>query len=175
MWLIHHETGVLGTLPPCGMVTKDTWARYLFPLEWTEARRIKDGDNKYQLITMIQTKLLSLLNEWLISGPGVKLFQQPSFSLILLIGMNGILRSFYDNPWDIIDKFDDKPTLFQVMAWCRQWLDAITWICIDLYLRHYIEWLGHNEFSPKANFRIMLGSLTGLLDRIRWVTASFVI
>ena len=45
------------------------------------------------------------------------------------------------------------------------------WICIDQDLRHYIAWLGHNEFSPKADFRIVLVSLTGLLDRIRWVTA----
>ena len=56
---------VLGTLPPCGVVTKDTWTGYLVPLEWTEARRIKDGNNRYmyQLTTMAQTKLLSLLNE----------------------------------------------------------------------------------------------------------------
>ena len=31
---------------------------------------------------------------------------------------------FYGNPliqmpWDLIDQFKDKPTLFQVMAWCR--------------------------------------------------------
>ena len=53
--------------------------------------------------------------------------------------------------------------------------DSITRIYIDQDLRRYIVWLDHNEFSPKADFRIVLGSLTGLLDRIRWVTANFVI
>ena len=53
--------------------------------------------------------------------------------------------------------------------------DAITWIYIDQDLRRHIAWFGHNEFSPKADFKIVLGSLTGLLDRIRWVTAKFVI
>ena len=34
--------------------------------------------------------------------------------------------------------------------------------------------IGHNEFRANADFRIVLGSLTGLLvDRIRWVTAKF--
>ena len=34
--------------------------------------------------------------------------------------------------------------------------------------------IGHNEFRAKADFRIVLGSLTGLLvDRIRWATANF--
>ena len=51
--------------------------------------------------------------------------------------------------------------------------EAITWICVDQDLRHHIAWLGHNEWSPKADFRIVLGSLTGLLDRIRCVTAIF--
>ena len=57
----------------------------------TKARGIKDGDKKYQLTTMTQTKLLSLLNELMISGLGVKLSQHISFSVILLIG---IFRSF---------------------------------------------------------------------------------
>ena len=38
--------------------------------------------------------------------------------------------------------------------------EAITWICVDQDLRRYIAWLGHNEFRPKADFRIVLGSLT---------------
>ena len=29
--------------------------------------------------------------------------------------------------------------------------EAIKWICIDQDLRRYIVWLGHNEFSPKAD------------------------
>ena len=54
--------------------------------------------------------------------------------------------------------------------------EAITWICVDQDLRPYIAWLGHNKFSPKADFRIVLGSLTGVLaDRIRWVTVNFLI
>ena len=28
-------------------------------------------------------------------------------------------KSLRHMPWDIIDQFDDIPTLFQVMAWCR--------------------------------------------------------
>ena len=34
--------------------------------------------------------------------------------------------------------------------------DAITWIYIDQDLSRYITWFGHNEFSPKADFRIVL-------------------
>ena len=81
--------------PPCSVVTKDTWGGYLVPLEWTEARRIKDGDNKYQLTTIWQTKLLSLLNKWMISGLGVKLSQYTSFSLILLISILRYFIHFY--------------------------------------------------------------------------------
>ena len=50
--------------------------------------------------------------------------------------------------------------------------DAITWIYIDQDLRRHITWFGHNELSPKADFRIVLGRLTGLLDGI---TTNFVI
>ena len=53
--------------------------------------------------------------------------------------------------------------------------EAIIWICIGQDLRRYIAWLGHNKFSLKADFRIVLGSLTSLLDRITWVTAKFMI
>ena len=53
--------------------------------------------------------------------------------------------------------------------------ETITWICVDQDLKRYIAWLGHNDFSPKADFRIVLGSLTSLLHRIKWVTANFVI
>ena len=53
--------------------------------------------------------------------------------------------------------------------------DAITWIYIDQDLRRHIPWFGLNELSPKADFRIVLCSLTGLLDGIGWVTPNFVI
>ena len=54
--------------------------------------------------------------------------------------------------------------------------EAIIWICVDQDLRHYIAWLGHNEFRPKADFRIVLGGFTSfLVDRIRWVIANFLI
>ena len=33
--------------------------------------------------------------------------------------------------------------------------DFITRIYIDQDLRQYIAWLGHNEFSPRADFRIV--------------------
>ena len=33
--------------------------------------------------------------------------------------------------------------------------DSITRIYIDQDLRQYIAWLGHNEFSPQADFRIV--------------------
>ena len=45
--------------------------------------------------------------------------------------------------------------------------EAITLICVDQDLRRYIAWLGHNKLSPKADFRKVLGSLTGLLS-ISW-------
>ena len=48
--------------------------------------------------------------------------------------------------------------------------EAITWICVDQDLKRYIAWLGHNDFSPKADFRIVLGSLTSLPHRIKRVT-----
>ena len=48
--------------------------------------------------------------------------------------------------------------------------EAITWIGVDQDLKCYIAWLGHNDFSPKADFRIVLGSLTSFLHRIKWVT-----
>ena len=36
--------------------------------------------------------------------------------------------------------------------------EAITGICVEQDLRCYISWLGHNEFRPKAECRIVLGS-----------------
>ena len=71
---------------------------------------------------MTQTKLLSLLNKWMIPGLGVKLSQHISFSIILRIG---IFRSFMIIHWDkchrtlLINLMIDKPTLFQIMAWCH--------------------------------------------------------
>ena len=54
--------------------------------------------------------------------------------------------------------------------------EALTRICVDQDLRRFIAWLGHNEFNPEDDFRIVLGNLTGLLvDRIRWVTTNFLI
>ena len=41
--------------------------------------------------------------------------------------------------------------------------EAITWICVHQDLRYFIARLGHNELSPKADFRTVLGSMTGLL------------
>ena len=29
--------------------------------------------------------------------------------------------------------------------------EAMTLICVEQYLRHYILWLGHNKLSPKAD------------------------
>ena len=46
-------------IAPCGVVTKDQGEGTLFPL----SRQRPNGDSKYQLITMTQTKLLSLLNK----------------------------------------------------------------------------------------------------------------
>ena len=53
--------------------------------------------------------------------------------------------------------------------------DAINWNYIDQDLRRYITSFGHNELSPKTDFRIVLGSLTGLLDGIRCEAPNFVI
>ena len=54
--------------------------------------------------------------------------------------------------------------------------EAITWICIDQNLRGHIAWLGHKWVKHQDWFQIsVLGSLTGLLDRIRWVATNFLI
>ena len=93
-WLFMQQVFLGHPLPPCGVVTKDTWAWYLVPLEWTEARRIKDGDKKILLTAMTQTKLLSLLNKWMISGLGVKLSQHKFQSHFTYC----YLQICYDNP-----------------------------------------------------------------------------
>ena len=42
------------------------------------------------------------------------------------------------------DIFDDKSTLVQVMAWCRQ-QRAITWLNVDPVLYRHMASLGHNR------------------------------
>ena len=135
---------------------KRPWEGDLVPLEWTEARGIKYGDKKYQLTTLTQTKLLSLLNKWMILENDfrawVKLSQHTSFSLILLIG---IFRSFTIIPWDkchstSLINFMINP-LFQIMAWCHHTRSHYLNLCWPIF-RRYISWLGHNEFRPKADF-----------------------
>ena len=55
-------------------------------------------------------------------------------------------------PRDLNDQFDNRPTLFQVMAWCHAIMqEAITLICVDQDLRLYIAWSGHNKLSLKAS------------------------
>ena len=78
-----HATGVLcniGSLPPCGVtgvVTKDKWTEYLIPPSVNN--RIKDGDNKYQLTIMTQTKEIILLNKWRIPGIGGQIIPTHNF------------------------------------------------------------------------------------------------
>ena len=62
-------------------------------------------------------------------------------------------------PRGLFDQFDDKPTLFQVMAWCRHarshYLNPC-WV-VGGDLRRHMVWQGHKELSPKADFRTVLG------------------
>ena len=46
----------------------------------------------------------------------------------------------------LLDLTDDKSTLVQVMAWCRQ-ATAITSANVDTDLCGHIASLGHNEFT----------------------------
>ena len=69
-------------------------------------------------------------------------------------------------PQDLSDQLDNKSRLFWVMAWCLHARSHYLNLCWPRSQMLYIAWLGdlgHNEFSPKADFRIVLGSLTGLL------------
>ena len=46
--------------------------------------------------------------------------------------------------WMSLDLTDDKSTLVQVMAWCRQ-AKAITWAYVDRDLFRHVALLGPNE------------------------------
>ena len=62
------------------------------------------------------------------------------------------------------DLNDDKSTLVERLNAVKQ--ETITRTSPDQNLGRHKGWLDHNEFSPKADFRIVLGSLKGLFDRI---------
>ena len=47
-----------------------------------------------------------------------------------------------------LDLTDDKSTLVEVMAWCRQ-AQAITWANVDPVLCHHMASLGLNELTIK--------------------------
>ena len=55
-------------MPPCGVVTKDHGEGTLFSLSGQRPEGLKMVTKKYQLTTMTQTKLLSLLNKLMIPG-----------------------------------------------------------------------------------------------------------
>ena len=115
MWLTPHATGVLGTLPPCGVVTKDTGAGYLVPLEWTATRMIKDCDNKLPPWHKHYC-YHCWINEWF-QGLGWNYPNiQVSVSFYWLVSSDLLWLSTKINA---MGYFDDIPTLFQVMAWCR--------------------------------------------------------
>ena len=125
MWLTPHATGFkfLEHFPPVVWSQNTHGEGTLFPLSRQQSEGLKMVTINMINISLPpwhKTKLLSLLNKvkWMISRLEVKLSQSTSFSLILLIG---IFRSFmiihcYKC---LIDQFDNKPTLFQVMAWCH--------------------------------------------------------
>ena len=52
-----------------------------------------------------------------------------------------------------LDLTDDKSTLVQVMAWCRQATkqQAITWANVDLDLCRHMVSLGHNELNRRSS------------------------
>ena len=122
MWLTPHATGLsfkfLGHWPPV-VWSQKTMGRIPCSPGVDRARGIKDCDNNCQLTTMTQTNLLSLLNKWMISGLGMKLSKHIKFQSHFT---DWYLQIFHDNPLrkmpqDLIDQFDDKPALFQIMAW----------------------------------------------------------
>ena len=166
-------------IAPCGVVTKDYGEGTLFPLSRQRPGGLKMVTIKNQLTTMTQTKLLLLLNKWMISGLGVKLSQH--VNLFQSHFTDWYLQIFHDNPLrqmpqDLSDQLDNKSRLFWVMAWCLHARSHYLNLCWPRSQTLYIAWLGHNEFGPKADFRIVLGSLTGLLvDRIRLMTGNFLI
>ena len=66
-------------------------------------------------------------------------------------------------PQDLIDQFDDKPTLLQVMAWCHHARSHYLNLCP---LRHVLRDWATMSLAPYADFRIVLASLKGhLVDR----------
>ena len=66
------------------------------------------------------------------------------FNLILVTESWGVSCAIVFR-WMSLDFTDDKSTLVQVMAWCRQ--AAITWANVDPDLCHHMVSQGHNELT----------------------------
>ena len=98
-WLLMQKVCLSSSwdIAPCGVVTKDHGEGTLFPLSRQRPKGLKMMAINISSTTMTQTKLLSVLYTWMISGLGMKLSQHISFSLILLIC---IFRSFMVIHWD---------------------------------------------------------------------------
>ena len=72
-----------------------------------------------------------------------------NFKVILVIDGWGISCEIALR-WLSLDLTDDKSTLVQVMAWCCQATQAITWTNVDPDLCHHMMSPGHNEFNKVA-------------------------
>ena len=72
-------------------------------------------------------------------------------------------------PWDLINQFDYKPSLFQVMAWCRHARSHYPNLYWPKSQMLYIARLGHNEFSRKDDFRIQ----AFLIESDGWLPISW--
>ena len=57
--------------------------------------------------------------------------------------------------WMSLHLTDDKSTLVQVMAWCRQ-QEAITWTNVDPDLCRHMASLGHNELTFSCKYLLLL-------------------
>ena len=97
-WLLMQQIYLLTSwdIAPCGVVTKDYGEGTLFPLSRQRPEGLKMVTIKNQLTTMTQTKLLSLLNKWMIAGLGVKLSRH--VNLFQSHFTDWYLQIFHDNP-----------------------------------------------------------------------------
>ena len=95
-WLLMQQVCSWAIAPPVVWSQKTHGEGTLFPLSRQRPEGLKMVTINISLPPW-ETKLLSLLNKWMILGLGVKLSPDTSFSLILQIG---ILRSFVIIHWD---------------------------------------------------------------------------
>ena len=97
-------------------------------------------------------------------------------NLVLLIG---IYRSSFAIRWLLRDLTDDKSTLIQVMAWCRQAASYVTWANVDPDLCCHRALLGHNGLNWMVIYFWGIGFVKGqfslrlfITNLTHWLLAS---